>query len=203
MNSVIISKVYSEPPLCEKEILYYAGCREADTELLALLEECIGEAKDKLSYKVCYRELSLRREGDFCDLELLRVQSEGLAKNLFGCERVILFAATVGVGLDRLIARYSRLSPARALLFQAIGAERIEALCDVFCADVAREYGLRARPRFSPGYGDLSLDVQKDIFRLLDCERRIGLTLGDSLLMSPTKSVTAFVGLGGDGWGRH
>lgn len=51
------------------------------------------------------------------------------------------------------------------------------------------------RPRFSPGYGDLAIDAQKDIFALLDCERQIGLTLGDSLLMSPGKSVTAFAGI--------
>ena len=197
MSSVIINKVYSEPPLCEREILRYAGCREADAAIAALLAECLEEAKDKLAYKVCYRELPLALEGDVCDLGSLRVRSADLAKSLRECERVILFAATVGVGIDRLIARYTRLSPARALLLGAFGAERIEALCDAFCADVEREYGCLARPRFSPGYGDLPLEAQKDIFRLLDCERQIGLTLGDSLLMSPTKSVTALVGLGG------
>ena len=55
--------------------------------------------------------------------------------------------------------------------------------------------GMRAAAALSPGYGDLALDVQKDIFALLDCERQIGLTLGDSLLMSPGKSVTAFAGI--------
>ncbi len=54
------------------------------------------------------------------------------------------------------------------------------------------------RPRFSPGYGDLTLLAQKDIFAVLDCGKRIGLTLNDSLLMSPSKSVTAFVGIGGN-----
>ena len=51
-------------------------------------------------------------------------------------------------------------------------------------------------PRFSPGYGDLPLSLQRDIFRVLDCPRKIGLTLNESLLMSPSKSVTAIVGLG-------
>ena len=50
------------------------------------------------------------------------------------------------------------------------------------------------RPRFSPGYGDVSLEVQKDFFRLLPCQR-IGLTLMDTLIMSPEKSVTAFIGI--------
>lgn len=54
------------------------------------------------------------------------------------------------------------------------------------------------RPRFSPGYGDLPLSAQREIFAVLDCGKRIGLMLNDSLLMSPSKSVTAFVGIGGE-----
>ena len=77
---------------------------------------------------------------------------------------------------------------------QAIGAERIEALCDCFEADVRGEYG-SIRSRFSPGYGDLSLDFQNDLFRVLDCQRTIGLVLNESMLMSPSKSVTAIIGV--------
>ena len=58
--------------------------------------------------------------------------------------------------------------------------------------------GLFLRPRFSPGYGDLKLDHQKDWFRLLDISKQIGVELTDSLLMVPTKSVTALIGIGID-----
>lgn len=51
------------------------------------------------------------------------------------------------------------------------------------------------RPRFSPGYGDLPINMQKDIFAALDCPRKIGLSLNESLLMSPSKSVTAIIGV--------
>ena len=108
-------------------------------------------------------------------------------------------AATVGLELDRLIARAQSGAPARALLLQAIGAERIEALADAVAADAradAARRGLAVRPRFSPGYGDLPLALQREIFAALDCPRRIGLTLGGSLLMTPTKSVTALIGAG-------
>ena len=57
MNSVILSKTYEAPALCKKEILRYAGCQEADGGITALLESCAEEAGDKLTYKVCYREL--------------------------------------------------------------------------------------------------------------------------------------------------
>ena len=185
-------------PFCKKEILRYAGCKEADENISALLEECIQEIKDQLNYRVCFRQLPVHVSGDMCDLGVFQLQSEKLAGYLSGCENVIVFAATVGIGVDRLIARYSRLSPSKALMFQAIGAEQIEALCDTFCNEMREKCASVKKARFSPGYGDLPLTAQKDIFVVLDCARKIGLTLNDSLLMSPTKSVTAIVGIGGN-----
>jgi cobalamin-dependent methionine synthase I len=79
-----------------------------------------------------------------------------------------------------------------------LGSERIEALCDALCAEWKEDYASRGfvlRPRFSAGYGDLPLTLQNDIFESLQCSKHIGLTLCDSLLMSPTKSVTAIVGV--------
>lgn len=196
---MIFTKSYDAPEYNVKEILRYSGAKGDMEGAEELIKECIAEAEPVLTYKVCYGEFSASVSGECVDLEALRINSKGLAKNLEGCRSVILFAATVGIGIDRLIARYGSLSPAKALIFQAIGAERIEALCDAFCADVkeeAAEKGKTVRPRFSPGYGDLALRTQEDFFRILDCSRKIGLTLNESLLMSPSKSVTAIVGIG-------
>ena len=150
------------------------------------------------------RPLSHPRGRGELDLTFARTQSVSLRDHLDGCEEVLLLGATVGLELDRLINRYSRVAPAKALMLQAIGAERIEALCDAFCHELGVELSQcgEMRPRFSPGYGDLPLELQRDIFRVLDCPRKIGLTLNDSLLMTPTKSVTALVGFETDG-GTH
>ena len=51
------------------------------------------------------------------------------------------------------------------------------------------------RPRFSPGYGDLPLALQADVFWALDCTSKIGVSLSESLIMSPQKSVTAIIGI--------
>lgn len=198
MNSVINIKIYAAPPICEKEILRYAGCRSCDEAVSALVKECTDEAESRLSYRVCYRVLPVSADNGICDIGDLKWSSKDLAANLSGCTRAVIFAATLGTEPDRLIARYGRISPSRALIMQAIGAERIEALCDTFCADIEAEYGIKTRARFSPGYGDLPIERQKDIFALLDCERKIGLTLNESLLMSPSKSVTAIVGMEND-----
>ena len=195
MNSLVITKNYDAPPFCEKEALRYSGCKEADENIIELLKVCKKEAWEKLSYKVCYVELEVATDGETCDFGIFKIKSRDLSKNLCGCESAILFSATVGIEIDRLIARYGRISPTKALMFQAIGAERIEALCDSFCEDIEKEKNIFLRPRFSPGYGDLNILVQKDISAVLNFSKKIGVTLNDSLLLSPSKSVTAFVGI--------
>lgn len=194
MTPVVNLKIYEEPPFNEREILRYAGCRFSDSASESLMHSCIDEARSAVSYRLCYVRVPVTVDGGVCDFGSFSVYSKDLSKNLSGCGEVFIFAATVGFGIDRLISKYSRLSPARALMLQALGAERIEALCDAFCGELNFE-GNSLRPRFSPGYGDLPLSVQSDIFALVDASRKIGLCLNDSLLMSPTKSVTAFAGI--------
>ena len=191
---MVFYKSFTAPPYNEPEILRYAGCREESGDIRKLLDECRQELDGKLSFKVCWMPLTVKTAGEVCDFGVLRVSSKALARNLDGCTEAVLFAATVGVGIERLTAKYGTRSPAKALLFDAIGTERIESLCDAFCAELERERELPLKPRFSPGYGDLPLAVQKDIFSLLDCQKRIGLTVTDSLMMSPSKSVTAIAG---------
>ena len=183
-----------------KEIMRYAGGEGLENTI----SECLAEASDVLAYKVCFTLVECSASGDEVSLGKIKIKSHSLGRNLDGCRYAVIFAATAGVGIDRLIAKYSRLSPVKALCMQAIGAERAEALCNEAEKDIASEWinsdepkGKRfSRPRFSPGYGDLPLDVQKQIFDLLEPYAKIGLSLGDSLMMSPSKSVTAIIGLG-------
>ena len=49
--------------------------------------------------------------------------------------------------------------------------------------------------RFSPGYGDWALEEQKILFPVLDCAHAIGLTLTESCMMAPVKSVTAVMAI--------
>lgn len=198
MNSTVLVKKYNEPPINKKEVLRYACARDASAEVEDILNSCLDEISGKLTYNVCYREFPVICNYPYIDLGFSTVTSSDLCKNLKNCQRIVLFAATIGIQLDRLIAKYGRISPAKALFFQAIGTERIESLCDAFNNDIKKEAeksGETTAPRFSPGYGDLPLELQKEFFAVLDCGRKIGLTLNDSLLMSPSKSVTAIVGI--------
>ncbi|MDD6881380.1 MAG: vitamin B12 dependent-methionine synthase activation domain-containing protein [Firmicutes bacterium] len=190
-------KQYNEIPVDLGEILRYMNA-ENNAETVSIIEECLKELHSKLSYKVCYDQFAITLNGNLVDLGFTTIESDNLSNNLKDCQSVIIFAATIGIEIDRLIARYGRLSPVKALAFQAIGAERIESLCNEFNREMTLEQsglGFYTRARFSPGYGDLELSYQKDIFRVLDCSRKIGLSLNDSLLMSPSKSVTAIIGV--------
>ena len=195
MSCIVLTKCLDRPPVSDKEILRYAGCRGDNDEVSALLCDCLAEAEKSLSYRVCYCKLGVKIDRNLCNFGVFKVQSSDLAKTLSGCSEVIVFCATVGAMLDRLIAKYERIMPSKAVLFQAIGTERVEAVCDAFCDQITRELGKRTKPRFSAGYGDLPLELQSEIFALLSCEKNIGVTLNDSFFMSPSKSVTAFLGL--------
>lgn len=190
--------VLEEPRINRKEILRYARVREETPDIAALLDECIQEARGVLTYRVCYALLPVERIEKELILDIIRTGSFTLAKGLSGCEEAILFAATVGTEYDRLILRCSRISPSKALMLQALGAERVESLCDAFCNRMNEQLnpkGKTLKMRVSPGYGDMPLSMQKDIFAILDCERQIGITLNEDLMMSPSKSVTAFAGI--------
>ena len=194
MEISVFTKNYSAPPINRKEILRYLKAETETEELKKLIDEALKEAETALCYKVVFCELPICCDNGCLDLKFCKSYSKSLCKNLEGCDRIVLFAATVGVKFDMLTEKYNRISPSKAVCLQAIGNERIESLCDAFNSDMTAKFGL-TKPRFSPGYGDLPLSLQKHIFAVLDCHRKIGLTLNESILMSPQKSVTAIIGI--------
>ena len=205
-ENVIFVKKYDEAKdsllINERELLRYAGWlglpETMDETIREVFSEVVSELQGAFSYQVCYRRMEVTWE-DGMPRFPLQTQSKDLAKCLQGSREVILFAATVGLEIDRHIAKYQRFSPTKALLMQAYGAERVETLCNAFCEEMRRlaeSEGLQCTARFSPGYGDLPLETQRDVFRLLDCNRKIGISLNESLLMTPSKSVTAIFGMG-------
>ena len=191
-------KQYEAPPVCLSEILRYAGVRGEAPEIEARIKDMLPELLPLFSYSVCYSVQEIKREGEVLDLGLTRLCSDTASRALAGCEAVLFLVATVGHGIDRFVARSAVTSPAAAQLANAIGTERVEMLCDAFCADIANgkiAEGWLPRPRVSPGYGDLALALQQDIFRALTPSVKIGVSLTERLQMSPSKSVSALIGL--------
>ena len=185
-----------------KEVLRYLGYKHGatpDEEISARINACEKALSEVIEPRSVQKILPLEIEESLLRIGPAEVTSSALAKHLAGCSRVMLFAATLGIGPDRLIQRAQVTRISDAVLYQAISAAMIEAYCNeldcAFAASVEAEGG-STRSRFSPGYGDLPLDFQKDVFRILDTPKAIGLTLTDALLMMPSKSVTAIIGIG-------
>lgn len=184
------------------EVRRYLGVRGsgADERLEALIDGAVRDLQAAIDPKYIARSFPLlRRAEGVLAVEGLALPGAAIEKALEGCDAVYLFAATLGLGPDRLIARAQAAGQiARAMALQAGGAALIEAWCDevnrALCARQA-ESGRFLRPRFSPGYGDLPLACQEGLFRLLGVQKHIGVTLTESLLMVPTKSVTAIIGI--------
>ena len=192
LNEVMLKK-YSLKDFDRKEILRYAACKTETDEIRAALDECLQVCDGMFSPRVCYIVWTVEQF-----FEAFGRESKTVSVRLDGCQYVVAFAGTVGLDIDRLVAKYASIAPSKAVFLQAIGTERIETLCDTFCQEIreqAKEKGYTARQRFSAGYGDFPLQRQKEICRVLDCTRKIGVSLTDSLFMVPTKSVTAFIGL--------
>ncbi len=184
-----------------KETLRYLGYgrSQADEQTLHLAESCWRELEETAVKRCCFREYPLSFPGGgVADMGCFQTGSKDLLKNLKDCQAVILFAATLGVQADSLIRRYSLLRMSRAVVLQAAAAAMLEDYCDQVNEELRREYqekGLFLRPRFSPGYGDFSLECQPALLGALEAGKRIGITLTDTLLMAPSKSVTAVIGV--------
>ena len=186
-----------EIPFDEKEILRYAmmPSTAAVPEELPLAE-CLAAARGAARCRAVWQRYPLGWDEDELDLGFARTRSRDLRRHLEGCGEILLFACTAGGEMDRRINREKAISPVRGLLMSAIGSQQAEGACDRLCEILEKEYPDRQLiSRYSPGYGDLPLEMQKEIFRALNCERTIGVTLTESLLMQPSKSVTAVIGM--------
>ncbi len=185
-----------------QEIYRYLGMKpgEADERIRDLTEACIREIEAVMTPRSVYRTYPMHFLGDGrIDFTCFQVESQHLQKNLKGCEKIVILAATIGSGVDQLIRRYTRLEMSRGVVMQAAAAAVIEAYCNELnetLREEAAKEGYYLRPRFSPGYGDFSIEYQRLISDVLKMEKNCGITLTDSLLMLPSKSVTAVIGMG-------
>ncbi len=187
-------------PWNKKEILRYLGHRGRDIpqNVERLVEECQWELEQHAAFRIFWQEYPLQIKDHLLDMTCLQTRSVSLERNLKDCQAVILFGATLGSQVDMLLQKYGRLQMSKAVVMQAAAVAMLETFCDEKNEELKSAYqqdGWYLRPRFSPGYGDFSLECQRSIFAALELHKRIGVTLTDHLLMAPSKSVTAVIGV--------
>ncbi len=119
-----------------------------------------------------------------------------IAEHLNGCCGVILLCATLGDGADKLIRKLQSEDMAKAVIADSLASAAVEQVCDIAEDDIRGRFKDKFLTwRFSPGYGDLPLECQGDVLTALNASRRAGIFLTDGGLLTPTKSVTAVIGV--------
>ncbi len=184
------------------EALRYFRAQSGDADAEALIDSAYEKLCRELQPRFTAKKFSCSvcTEGDvpcvvldngtvFCSKALARYV--GAAKELF------LFGATLGGRADVALRRMAVTSVAEAGAAQAVAAALIETYCDDCCRVLQQQLrsGQKLKWRFSPGYGDWPLEEQKILFPVLDCAHTIGLTLTESCMMAPVKSVTAVIAI--------
>ena len=112
------------------------------------------------------------------------------------CDRGVLLACSLGETFDARLRALRARDRAKAVIWDACGSAYVEQGCDRAEAEIAARFpGLYLTDRFSPGYGDLPLALQRDFSTALDMERRLGVHVSENYFMTPVKTVTAVIGL--------
>ncbi len=158
-----------------------------------VIERCEKVLRENVRCRYSAVRTDMLCEGNTVDFGFMKTESSDLAKNLQGCEEAFVMAMTLGVDVDRLLVKLSATSTSEHYITDALSSALAEAVCDY--AENRLKGETVCRSRFSPGYGDLSLDIQKEILNAVSAEKLLGITLTESNLMIPQKSITAIIGI--------
>ena len=165
--------------------------REYESELL---EKCRKRFNETVSYRcACIRIPVDLSEENVCKFDFAQVHSKNLYRNLQGCKEVFVLAVTTGIAVDRLLVRLNAVSQAEHYMTDALSSAAVESFCDYACDKISA--GINCANRFSPGYGDVSIEFQKPLLTRLNAQRLLGITLNQAYLMTPVKSITAIMGI--------
>lgn len=187
-------KFLREPHVRRAEMLRYARCgdgvgveKEAE-QAQRLVDDLIRPAAAAVVFDI-------KRDGEKLFVADTELEGKSIKKLLAPCNKCVVMAITVGFELDMKIAALGSSSPAHSLLADAAASSAVEDACDACCESIESELGVKLTPRFSPGYGDLPMNIQPALLTLTNARRYLGLTVGTGCMLSPIKSVTAIAGI--------
>ncbi len=168
------------------------------------LEEQLQQAEKKLLHTAVpqgvFREVGLE-DFFFSDegasfSEWLELPGSNIKKHLEGCKHAVIMAVTLGAGIDRLIRQSQVKDMAEAVLLDSGASILAEQIADELEQQIKITFcTLYLTPRFSPGYGDFPIRMQRDFTKSLDTHRQIGLAVNENYILTPRKSITAIAGL--------
>ena len=124
----------------------------------------------------------------------LVLKSDDINKLFINCKSIATMVVTLGLAVDKKIAIYAKTDLKRSLVMDAVASVYVESILDELECEVVKESNLYKTMRFSPGYGDLDISVQKSVIERTGSNKFLGINVNSNYLMTPLKSITAFVG---------
>lgn len=184
----------------EKETRRYAGLSRAKSfDEKKILDVCQTAlcwiAPKSVVYEFDYDEKNFLIQNS---RENVLLEGNSIRRHLCGCQKILCLAATVGPDIVQEIdAMFHQGNYSDAILLDAAATTAVEQVADDLEKILKEKYkgqGFEFLPRFSPGYGDWNLTFQKELHRLSGA-KEIGVSLTDSCMLEPRKSITAVIGL--------
>lgn len=172
------------------------GGKPLDAEMLAEIEAVSAKLRAVATPRAIHRAFSL--EDTSLQGTTLCLEGDDIAELLKTSHKCLLFALTLGRGVDQALQRLQIQNLSRAVVLDACASSMIECLCQDMDKAFRLQYqveGVFLTTRFSPGYGDLPLYTQDALCALLESPKTIGLTVASNHLLNPSKSITAIVGV--------
>ena len=187
--------------ISKDEVLRYLGYKNTvvDNETQKMLELCIDEIRKIAEMKYTFDIFYIEGKSNRITLKdsIIELTGKDISEHLKSSKKCAVMAATLGIEVDRRIKYYSLTDLTKGVIFDACATTLIEALCDYVEDEIKaiaaiEDYNITSR--YSPGYGDLNLNIQGKVLNTLNTQKHMGLTVTDSSILLPRKSVTAFIG---------
>ena len=186
----------------KEEVLRYLGYKgqDIDENLTNTIEECREEIKKVIMPRVVYSYKNIKLSDDGVEVITtnLILNGKDIKEHLKNSTECVLMAVTLGNEVEKRTRLYEKTNLTKALILDACATTAVEEVCDIVENSVKEKAilsGMNITFRYSPGYGDLPLDVQNSFLRALDAQKKIGLTVSENNLLFPRKSVTAIIGI--------
>ena len=119
-----------------------------------------------------------------------------IRNHLRGCKKIAMLAATLSNEADKIIRKYQVNNMAKAIIVDAYASVAIEQVCDLAEEDIlSYMQNHYLTYRFGVGYGDLPLEMEKDILQVLQAQKHIGLCVTEANILTPIKSIVCIIGI--------
>ena len=192
--------IYNSPLLeiDTKEVRRYAGLRKSDFPESLIDEACLEGrllAQPKGSWEIYDYDT---KSQTVYDTVPFKIDGNKIGKHLENCTKVIIMSATVGEDIEEAVTKhFSEGRYAYSTLLDSAATTAVEQIADSmekYLKPMLARQGLAMKWRFSPGYGDWPIQQQTEILQLAGGSH-IGISLTESLMLMPRKSITAIIGL--------